>query len=355
MSRDDCFRVLDVAPNASWDEIRQAYKDLVRVWHPDRFQSDPHLKDKAEQELKRINEAYLGLKNLQMFGSDRPEPPPPPRPAPPPEPAGDPAVNVRPHSRGGHDRFLWSLHFGGPIKAAWLGLVCLAPLIIGVWLVNALRVPTLESLAGNGPSRPLLLMPSRFVNPFDGRPATADELSNWARGEAMDLWRSIPEIVEKPVESLVESANSVGPQGDTAVSRDQSRHPDNGTSVPRTPANGTELLRTRMYGGSELWVSNPASQDAVAKLVETETASPVRVVYIQAKNKACIRHIAPGVYDLLAETGENWDASHIRFQARRRALGRSGPFQCFDVTSSQGTFGPKFHIVLGSDFNQFKE
>jgi len=354
MSRDDCFRALGVDCDASWEAIRQAYKDLVRVWHPDRFQSDPHLKDKAEQELKKINEAYFALKKGQASGVHRAEPPPPPRPAPP-EPASDPTFSVHPRSRGGSDRFLWNLELRWPVKAVWFGLMCLAPLVIGGLLVNALRVPTLESLIQNGPSRPLILMPSRFVSAFGDRPTTPDELSSWARGEAMDLWRSIPAIVERPVESLVESAKGTAPQKDNAAAGDQPRSVGNGAAAPATPPNGTELLRTRMYGGSELWVSNPASQDAVAKLVETDTVSPVRVVYIQAKNKVCIRHIAPGVYDLLAETGEDWDASHSRFQARRRALERSGPFQCFDVTSSQGTYGPKFHIVLGSNLSQPKE
>jgi hypothetical protein len=225
--------------------------------------------------------------------------------------------------------------------------MCLAPLVIGSLLVNALRVPALESLTlQNGPPRPAILTPSRFVSPFGDRPATAEALSSWARGEAMDLWKSIPKIWERPSERLAEPANGAVPQRDDVVPRDQPRHRDTGTVAPGTPVNGTELLRTRMSGGSEVWVSNPTSQDAVATLVEADTASPLRVIYIQAKNKVCIRHIAPGLYDLLAQMGENWDPNHVRFQTRGHALEKSGPFQCFDVTSTQGTYGPKYHIVL---------
>jgi len=228
-----------------------------------------------------------------------------------------------------------------------LGLICLAPLVIGSLLVNAFRVPTLESLISqNGQPRPAIFMPSRFVSPSGDVQATADELSSWARGEALDLWKSIPKIGERPPERLVQAANGAVPKSFDA---------------PGTPVNGAELLRTRMSGGSQLWVSNQASQDAVATLVETDTASPVRVIYIQAKNKVCIRHIAPGVYNLLAEMGENWDPKHVRFQARRRALERNGPFQCIDMTSAHVTSGqcldvsstegasrPKNHIVLGT-------
>jgi len=52
-----------------------------------------------------------------------------------------------------------------------------------------------------------------------------------------------------------------------------------------------------------------------------------------------MRNIAPGLYDLLAEVGEDWDANHIRFRAGRQALDKSGPFQCIDVTSARGSSG----------------
>ena len=67
MSRTECFRLLGVDSDASFEATRQAYKDLVRVWHPDRFQSDPELQRRAEQQLQRINEAYLAIKNPQLL------------------------------------------------------------------------------------------------------------------------------------------------------------------------------------------------------------------------------------------------------------------------------------------------
>jgi hypothetical protein len=356
MSRADCFRALGVEPDASWEAIRQGYKDLVRVWHPDRFRSDPQLQNRAEQQLQRINDAYFALKNSEISGGRQPESEPQPKPADP-----GPAVNISPRPRSGPHRFAWNLLWRWPVKAAWLGLICLPALVIGSLLVNALRVPTLESLIQNGPPRPVILMPSRFVSPLGGRPATADELSSWARAEVMDLRKSIPEIGEKTSERLVEAANAAVRESYDAVPREQPRHPDAATVAPGTPVNGTELLRTRMFGGSQLWVSNQAGQDAVVTLVETGTASPVRVVYIQAKNKVCIRHIAPGQYHLLAELGENWDPKHVRFQARRHALERNGPFQCIDLTadhvisgqcidvsSTEGASRPKYNIVVGS-------
>jgi hypothetical protein len=57
-SRPSCYDILQVPASASADEIRQAYLDLVRVWHPDRFVSDPRLQKVAEEKLKEITEAY---------------------------------------------------------------------------------------------------------------------------------------------------------------------------------------------------------------------------------------------------------------------------------------------------------
>ncbi|NVM27097.1 MAG: DnaJ domain-containing protein [Desulfobacterales bacterium] len=53
-----CFDILELDRDATIDEAKQAYKDLVNIWHPDRFSDNPRLKQKAEDKLKEINEAY---------------------------------------------------------------------------------------------------------------------------------------------------------------------------------------------------------------------------------------------------------------------------------------------------------
>ena len=63
------YEILQLRPGASPSQIQQAYRDLVRVWHPDRFAHDPRLQTIAEQKLKEINAAYIALEKLQ------PEPP----------------------------------------------------------------------------------------------------------------------------------------------------------------------------------------------------------------------------------------------------------------------------------------
>jgi DnaJ domain len=56
------FQLLELDQTASQDEMKQAYRDLVMVWHPDRFGQNLRLRQKAEGKLKQFNEAYEHLK-----------------------------------------------------------------------------------------------------------------------------------------------------------------------------------------------------------------------------------------------------------------------------------------------------
>ena len=55
---DGDYRILEIEPGASLEQIRQAYNDQTKVWHPDRFADDIRLQKKAEEKLKQINLAY---------------------------------------------------------------------------------------------------------------------------------------------------------------------------------------------------------------------------------------------------------------------------------------------------------
>lgn len=58
MRLDECYRILDLPEGASQDEVKRTYRHLTKVWHPDRFAQDPELQEKAQEKLKKINEAY---------------------------------------------------------------------------------------------------------------------------------------------------------------------------------------------------------------------------------------------------------------------------------------------------------
>ena len=53
----DPYSVLGISPNASDDEVKKAYRELARKYHPDNYQNNP-LADLAEEKMKEINEAY---------------------------------------------------------------------------------------------------------------------------------------------------------------------------------------------------------------------------------------------------------------------------------------------------------
>jgi hypothetical protein len=341
MSQTECLQALGVTANASWPEVRQAYLDLVRVWHPDRFQGDPNLRDRAAQHLKRINEAYDTLKKSHLFYTAEPEPAPEPEP----EPARQ-AAPVRPRpSRG---RFLPDLRFGWLLKLAGLGLLCLGPLAFAGLLFNAARVPSLDSmLSQNGMIRPSILMPSQAIDPFAGRSAAIDALSAWSH-KAKDLWSAIPKFGKSSPDPQVDAAPYTSQPKDDVAARAEPHHRAIPSAAAAVPVNGTELLWTHRSGAGEVWVTNDTGHDALATLVPSQSTAPLRAIYIQAKNRVCMRNIAPGVYDLLAEVGENWDASHVRFRAERQTLDRSGPLVCVDVTSDEGRSGCKYDVTLRS-------
>jgi len=62
VDRNECYDLLGLSPGASREELKVAYRDLAKVWHPDRFLHDPRLQEKAQEKLKEINEAYDQLR-----------------------------------------------------------------------------------------------------------------------------------------------------------------------------------------------------------------------------------------------------------------------------------------------------
>jgi curved DNA-binding protein CbpA len=58
----DNVDVLGLTFPVSFEEVTTAYRDLAKVWHPDRFESDPRLRNKAEEKFKAIQAAFNHLK-----------------------------------------------------------------------------------------------------------------------------------------------------------------------------------------------------------------------------------------------------------------------------------------------------
>ena len=62
------YDILEIEESATPEEIKQAYRLLLEVWHPDRFHHKPKLLAKAEQKSGKINKAFetLGTPELKQ-------------------------------------------------------------------------------------------------------------------------------------------------------------------------------------------------------------------------------------------------------------------------------------------------
>ena len=58
----DPYKVLGVSPNATDDEIKTAYRELAKKYHPDNYAESP-LADLASEKMKEINEAYEAVQS----------------------------------------------------------------------------------------------------------------------------------------------------------------------------------------------------------------------------------------------------------------------------------------------------
>jgi curved DNA-binding protein CbpA len=61
------YRILDLEPGASPEEVHQGYLDLTWVWHPDRFAGHPRLQQKALYKLQELNEAHERLRSFRRL------------------------------------------------------------------------------------------------------------------------------------------------------------------------------------------------------------------------------------------------------------------------------------------------
>ena len=60
----DPYKVLGISSSASDEEVKKAYRDLARKYHPDHYQNDP-LSDLAEEKMKEITAAYDQIMDMR--------------------------------------------------------------------------------------------------------------------------------------------------------------------------------------------------------------------------------------------------------------------------------------------------
>ena len=64
----DPYQVLGIEPNATNEEVKKAYRDLSRKYHPDNVVNNP-LADLAEEKFKEVQEAYKQIMDMRENGA----------------------------------------------------------------------------------------------------------------------------------------------------------------------------------------------------------------------------------------------------------------------------------------------
>jgi len=76
MNKKDYYAILGVDKKATTEDVKKAYKDLVKKWHPDKHAGNKDQQEKAEKKFKEINEAFNVIsdpekrKRYDIGGSD---------------------------------------------------------------------------------------------------------------------------------------------------------------------------------------------------------------------------------------------------------------------------------------------
>jgi DnaJ domain len=283
MTESEALRILHLEAGCSAADVRQAYIDLAKVWHPDRFDGDGRLRARAERQLKDITEAYAVL---QSGAAEEPRPSSPTasdhqRAAEPPASESDwpPAAHT-------HD---------SPAPARQFSLAKTIVMGIGLGLVVAAAV-TVGMMATRGTQ----------LASTDTEPETATS--------------STPGT----------SSGRGAPAEHAAVA-----------GRPRLTS-GTELLPPLRSGGGSLVVTNTSGRDAVVALA-TE-AGHERAVYVRAGEQVTLVNVATGTYRVQIMVGRDWDGDRFHGDVGYEELEQ--PVQFVEHTDRDTTEYTKLTVSL---------
>jgi curved DNA-binding protein CbpA len=65
----DPYRILGLSPDCTNEELKTAYRNLAKKYHPDNYASDPDLAKMADEKMKEINSAYDEILRIRTSNS----------------------------------------------------------------------------------------------------------------------------------------------------------------------------------------------------------------------------------------------------------------------------------------------
>ena len=304
MTESEARRILAVDPQAPPAQVRQAYLDLVKVWHPDRFEHDPRLREKAVRTLQDINDAWAVLQRAasrppsQSQASSSPPPsetPPPPPPRTPSSPEPGPRHQSPPSAAASEvprtqPESGWLSRFN--VSAGVLALV--AGIGFGVFLVRQ-SPATSQSTSADVPPLP-----------------------------AADDVRDAQPVADDPA-----------PRRAPAKER---------TGSPR-PESGADVRPFSSRGHGALSIVNSDGSDAVVALGDSTALS--RLIYVRRGEKVTLLDVAAGEYNVRAMLGRGWDGHVFTTPAAHRE--RTAP-----LTISEGAGSRPGVITLAPAAGEFR-
>lgn len=264
MTEADALRVLNVERGATAAQIRQAYLDLVKVWHPDRFEHDARLRERAVRTLQEINDAYALLQQRSAspgpgHASTPPSPDAPPASGSPPH--ADASSRPGPVSTASPER-AWTSQRN--LLAAAAAVV--VGILLGVWLVRDRDRDSGQLAVADGAAAPVSAAPE----PTPGQAARPADAAPPAQA---------PERSRRP-------------------------RSDDARNDVVGPESGTELRNSGTAGRGALTITNGATSDALVLL--TADGGHHRALYIRRGERITLLDLVPADYRVRAALGHQW-------------------------------------------------
>jgi hypothetical protein len=320
----ESYRLLNLGPGATEQEIRRAYRDLARVWHPDRFAGDARLQRLAESHMAALNQAY---ESLLSAAAEATEEPAPPRAATRSSPDG--AAYERTRGRVLRHRPLRSSRYG------WAAL-CSCAATFALMFAGYQFYSLAAGLFSNTPlalSRPGTSFAIRPPDPAELRMRLVDGFGgalpfrSYGKSEVRPVTIPVPEPPDSPAASPRRKPSATG-------------RPNTGALVAGV-LSGT--------GQGHVTLRNRTSSDVVVQVGLTNSAPAL--VYVRAQEDVILSGFSTGEYVLFSTSGHDWNSRAQRFERDRVGPSWLTSLQFLQTASAQGVRADHYEVILKSANN----